>query len=134
MNNMTQGLGVRYKVVRICSALCDFMPVYVHFPTSRQSMEADNATFERLALSLEMHTNSNDSKWELAAMTVSWRADLSGGLGDPNDLEKVIEQTDEIDVMPRRGYFSNAVQTVCTKVGNMTLGPNFMLICGLAFF
>ena len=79
-------------------------------------MDADNATFERLALSLEMHTNSNNSKWELAAMTVDWKADLNSGLGDPDDLEKIIEQTDEIDVMPRRGYFSNAVETVCTKV------------------
>ena len=73
-------------------------------------MEADNATFERLSLSLEMRTNSNDSKWELAAMTVDWRADLASG------LKNIVEQTDEIDVMPRRGYFSNAVQTVCTKV------------------
>ena len=88
-------------------------------------MEADNATFERLALSLEMRTNPNDSKWEVAAMTVDWRADLSG-----SGLKNIVEQTDEIDVMPRRGYFSNAVQTVCTKVGNMTLGPKFMLVQG----
>ena len=36
-------------------------------------MEAGNATFERLTLSLEMHTNSNNSKWELASMTVNYK-------------------------------------------------------------
>ena len=79
-----------------------------------QSMDADNATFERLTLSLEMHTNSNNSKWELASMTVNYKATLSGE--GASTLEQVIEQTDPIDVAPRRGYFLNAVELVCTKV------------------
>ena len=47
----------------------EFAPLFL----SDQPMEAGNATFERLTLSLEMHTNSNNSKWELASMTVNYK-------------------------------------------------------------
>ena len=77
-------------------------------------MEGDNTTFDHLTLSLEMYTNSNNSNWELASMTVNYKATIPGE--GASTLEQVIEQTDPIDVAPRRGYFNYAVQLVCSKV------------------
>jgi len=89
--------------------------MFVHTMEIRfdEPMEADNATFDHLTLSLELHTNSNNSKWELASMSVNYKATLSGE--GASGAELVIEQTDPIDVAPRRGYFLNAVELVCTK-------------------
>ena len=67
-------------------------------------MESNNGTFDQLTLSLELQTNTNKSEWELAAMTIKYKIDSAE------------EQTDDVDVAPRRGYFLNAIEAVCAKV------------------
>ena len=80
-------------------------------------MTGENVTFENLALTLEMNTNQNISKWELTALTVSYTANIEGSGS--------VTQKDDLLVTPKPGYTSNPADAVCT-LGYRTCSPTWL--------